>query len=187
MLTSPIPIKFCTSFNLRRLRSRLTKGRVIGTGKWISWCVLLVPLLHPPLLQGPLLVLAQQGLRWLPAPPFQQVLCSFPSETGHGAGPQSSTTVFDALAVTSANLSRILQPRCCHPLIAPRYHSVRHKNQKQSLSLSHVPNADPFQLLRNFLESSAIWIREAIQSFRIAIQRNSAKLLVGNWLGTATF
>lgn len=36
MLTSPIPIKFCTSFNLSRLRSRLTKGRVIGTGKWIG-------------------------------------------------------------------------------------------------------------------------------------------------------
>lgn len=96
MLTTPIPIKFCTSFNLRRLRSRLTKGRVIGkqqNGYIRSWCVLPVPLLHPPLPQGPLLVLAQQGPRWLPTPPLQQVLCSFLSETGHGAGPQSSTTI----------------------------------------------------------------------------------------------
>lgn len=58
MLTSPIPIQFCTSFCLRRLRSRLT--RVTRTTKWVRrWCVLPEPLLHQPLLQGPLLVLAQ--------------------------------------------------------------------------------------------------------------------------------
>lgn len=182
MLTSPTPIRFCTSFNLRRLRSRLTKGRVTGIRKWIrSWRVLLVPLLHPPLLQGPLLVPAQQGLRWLPAPPLQ-VLHRFPFETGHGAGPQSSTTISDALAVTSANLSRILQPRCCHPVISPRYHPVRRKNQKQSFSLPRSQRW-PFQLLGNFLqkESRAIWIREVW-----AIQRNSEQLLVGSWLVTAT-
>lgn len=136
MLTSPIPIKFGTRFNLRRLRSRLAKGRVIGTGKRIrSWCVLRVPFLHPPLLQGPLLVLAQWCLRWLPAPPLQQVSRSLPSETGRGPGPQFSTTIFEALAVTSDNAPRTLQPRCCHPLTAPRYRPVWHENQKQFVFL----------------------------------------------------
>lgn len=74
MLTSPTPIKFCTSFNLRRLRSRLTKGSVIGTGKWVrSWCVLLVPLVHPPLLQSPLLV--YDGCQLLP---FSRFYAAFP-------------------------------------------------------------------------------------------------------------
>lgn len=165
MLSSPTPIKFCTSFNVRSLISRLTESRVIEISKWIrSLCVLLLPLLHPPLLQGPLLVLAQQGLRWLPAPPRQQVLCSFPSETGQEAGPQSSTTMSDALAVTyisqcTKNTPAQMMPSFDHFKVSPS----QTQEPKAKFVSPIFPNTSLFQLLSNLLEkeSTAFWIKEA--------------------------
>lgn len=44
---------------------------------------------------------------------------AFPLKTRRGAGPPPSTTISDALAVTSANSATAVQPRCSHSLTAP--------------------------------------------------------------------
>lgn len=73
----------------------------------------------------------------------RQVLCSFPSGTGHGAGAPPSPTIADASAVTSANTPRAVQPMSSHSLLQCLPQSDT--RIKSKVSLSHTPN--PFQLL----------------------------------------
>lgn len=132
--------------------------------------------MYAPSTRAPLLVLPQQALRWLASSSPREVLCSLPSETRHGAGFPPSITIFDALVVTSANISRTVQPRCSRSLTAPKSPPVWHENQKQTSSL---PDFQPFPAVRGFLMEgdSVIWIREVW-----ALQRNSKKTARGQLL-----
>lgn len=171
MPTSPIPIKFCTWLNLRRLRSRLTKGRAGGIGAGVRlWGVLLAPPPHPPLFQGSLLVLAQRGLRWLPAPPLQQVFCSLPPTPG----PAAVLRPLVCHHLWCASLMRVPQPRGCHPSRGCPMLPPSQAAEQSKIGLCH-----PHPLFSNFLqkENGTARMREAW-----ATQRNGEnRTVVQQW------